>query len=136
MALLVPNVGEGRMLKAIVNHTAPENLRLRLFQSNTTPAEGHTAASYTEATFTGYPATGLLLTGASWTITEGDPSYATYAQQPFDSSADQASQSIYGYYVTQTTSGILMWAEVFGGGPYNIVNNGDSIKVTPYLELA
>lgn len=47
MALLVPNVGEGRALKAILNNTAPENLVLKLFSSNTTPAEGDTHLTYT-----------------------------------------------------------------------------------------
>lgn len=134
MTLLVPNVGEGRMLKAIVNHTAPENLVLRLFQSNTTPAETDTEVTYTQATFTGYSP--LTLTGSSWTITEGAPSYAQYAQQTFTSSAGSQNQSIYGYYLVQTTSTILMWAERFTDGPYTIVNNGDAIKVTPYIELA
>lgn len=42
MALVVPDVGENIILEAIVNKTAPQNLVLRLFQSNTTPAEGDT----------------------------------------------------------------------------------------------
>lgn len=134
MTLLVPNVGEGRMLKAILNHTAPENLLLKLFSNNITPAETDTAVTFTEATFTGYSA--KTLTGASWTITEGAPSYGQYAQQSFDSTAGAQNQSIYGYFVVQATSGILMWAERFTDGPYTIVNNGDSIKVTPYIELA
>ncbi len=134
MALLVPNVGEGRMLKCIVNHTAPENLVLHLFKSNTTPAETDTYATYTEADFTGYSS--ATLTGASWSITEGAPSYAGYAQQTFTSSAGSQNQDVYGYVVNQTTSTILMWAEVFSDGPYNIANNGDAIKVTPYIELA
>lgn len=133
MPLLVPNVGEGAMLKAIVNHTAATNLVLRLYSSNTTPAETDTAGTYTEATFTGY--TAATLTGASWSITEGGPSYAQYAQQTFTSSAAQ-SQNIYGYYLQYTTSNILGWAERFSDGPYAITNNGDQIKVTPYIELA
>lgn len=134
MTLLVPNVGEGRMLKAIVNHTAPENLILELYSSNTTPAETDTYATYTETTFTGY--TEASLTGASWTITEGAPSYAQYAQQTFTSSAGSQNVDVYGYLLKQTTSTILMWAERFPTAPYNIANNGDAIKITPYLELA
>lgn len=134
MALLVPNVGEERMLKALLNHTAPENLTLKLFKSNTTPVEGDTAGTYTEADFTGYSA--VTLTGSSWSVAAGDPSFATYAQQTFSSSAGGQNQSVYGYFVVQATSGILMWAERFSDGPYVIVNNGDQIKVTPRIELA
>lgn len=134
MPLLVPNVGEGVMLKNILNHTAPQNQLLKLFKSNTTPAETDTHTTYTVADFTGY--SDISLTGTSWSITEGDPSFAAYAQQTFTSSAGSQNQPIYGYYVTQATSGILMWAERFPDGPYTIVNNGDAIKVTPRLELS
>jgi hypothetical protein len=133
MALLVPNNGEGDMLKAIVNHTAAENLVLKLFKSNTTPAEGDTAATYTEADFTGYSSKSL--TGGSWTITEGAPSNAAYAEQTFTSTANQASQSVYGYYLVRATSGRIAWAERFSDGPYAIANNGDAIKVTPTITL-
>jgi hypothetical protein len=122
------------MLKAILNHTAPENLVLKLYKSNTTPAESDTAGTYTEADFTGYSSASL--TGASWSITPGDPSFASYAQQTFTSSAGAQSQSVYGYYIVQASSGILIWAERFPDGPYVIVNNGDQIKITPRIELA
>jgi hypothetical protein len=129
MALLVPITGENIALEALVNKTAPQNLVLRLFSSNTTPADSDTAATYTEATFTGYSA--ITLTGASW----GAASNGTiaYAQQTFTSTADAQNQNIYGYYVTQTTSGVLVYAERFTDGPYNIANNGDNIKVTPNI---
>ena len=132
MTLLVPNVGEGRMLKAILNHTAPENLVLKLYTSNTTPAETDTDSTYTEATGNGY--SNVSLTGSSWSITEGAPSFGQYAQQTFTFTG--ALGNVYGLYLTQTTSGILMWAERFSDGPYNIANNGDQIKITPYIELA
>lgn len=125
MALLAPNVGEVTALEAWLkggNHV------LRLFKSNTTPAEGDTAGSYTEADFTGYSA--ITLTGSSWSVTGGAPSSATYAQQTFTSSAGSQNQNVYGYYITQVTTGTLMLAERFSDGPYNIANNGDNIKVT------
>lgn len=65
MAMVIPNVGELRSLANMVNKTAPENWVLKLFTSNTTPAETDTAATYTEASGNGYAA--KTLTGASWT---------------------------------------------------------------------
>jgi hypothetical protein len=65
MNILIANVGELRALENIVNKTAPENLVLRLYTSNTTPAETDTAGSFTEATGNGYAA--KTLSGASWT---------------------------------------------------------------------
>ncbi len=131
MTLLVPNVGEGRALNNLLNKVAPQDQTLKLFKSNTTPAEGDTAATYTEATFTGYAAKSL--TGASWTITEGAPTEAAAAAQTFTSSADQTTENVYGYFFVQTTSGILLWAERFSNGPYAIANNGDNIVVTPKI---
>ena len=63
MAFLVPNPGETLVVGMIVNKTAPENLVLKLFKSNTTPAETDTAATYTEADFTGYAAITLTEIG-------------------------------------------------------------------------
>lgn len=131
MALLVTNEGEVIALKALLNHTAGQNLVLKLFKSNTTPAEADTAGTYTEADFTGYSA--VTLTGSSWTVTPGAPSSASYAQQTFTSSADQSAQNVYGYFLVQTSSGTLVYAERFTGAPFVIQNNGDNIKVTPTI---
>lgn len=133
MTLLVPNDGEVLALKNFLNHTAPQNQKLKLYKSNTTPAETDTASSYTESTFTGYAE--IALTGSSWSVSAGAPSSATYAQQTFSSSADQASENAYGYFVVQTTSGLIMWAERFAAAPYAIANNGDQIKVTPAITM-
>lgn len=129
MALLVPSVGEAQMLTLIL----AGNTSLRLFQNNHTPAEADGDTDYTVATFTGYA--NVTLTGGSWSITTGDPSFATYAQQTFSSSANQSAQTIYGYYVVHVASGVLLWAELFSS-PVVIANNGDQIKITPRFELA
>lgn len=132
MALVFPDQGENIALEAIVNKTAPQNLVLRLYKSNTTPGESDTEATYTEAAFTGYSA--ITLTGTSWGAASGGS--IAYAQQSFTSSADQTAESIYGYYITQSTSGKLVYSELFTDGPYSVANNGDVIKVTPTITAA
>jgi hypothetical protein len=136
MALVLPNQGEQIALEALVGKTAGINLILRLFKSNTTPAESDTEATYTEANFTGYSA--ITLTAASWSFAGGNPSTLSYAQQVFTSSADAQNQPIYGYYLTQVGTGKLVWAErkLDGAGqPFTITNNGDAYKVTPVITL-
>ncbi len=64
MALVFPNIGEERILKHALNHTAPENLVLRLYTNNVTPGETDTASTYTEASGSGYSA--ITLTGGSY----------------------------------------------------------------------
>ncbi len=133
MTLLVPNNGEGLVLKNFLNKTAPQAQKMLLYKSNTTPAETDTTASYTAADFTGY--SDKSLDGTDWTITEGAPSNAAAAAQTFTSSADQSSQSVYGYFFKQATSGIIMWAERFAAAPYAIANNGDNIVITPQITM-
>ncbi len=133
MTLLVPNNGEGDGLSYFVNKLAPQDLVLKLYQNNVTPAETDTAATYTEATWTGYSA--ATLAGASWTVSEGAPTSAAYAQQTFTSSAGSQSQPNYGYFMVRATSGRIALAERFTDGPYTIVNNGDAIRITPNITL-
>lgn len=136
MALLVPDTGEVLMLKNIVGFVSANNLVLKLYKNDKTPAEGDDASLYAEATFTGYANT--TLTGTSWVVGSNTSGYsnAQYAIQTFTSSAAQTSNNIYGYYLTSGPGGQLVWAERFSDGPYPISNNGDAIKVTPYIELA
>ena len=130
MPLVFPDAGENIVLEALVNKTAPQNLVLRLYTSNTTPGESDTAGTYTEATGSGYSA--ITLTGASWGSASGGS--ISYAQQTFTFTG--ALGNVYGYYMTQASSGTLVYAERFSDGPYNIANNGDQIKITPTITAA
>ncbi len=133
MTVVVPNVGEILVLKNYLNNTAPQDQVLKLYTNDVTPGEGDTAGTYTEATFTGYSSAALA--GANWNFTSGDPSFATYSSTlTFTSSANQTAVSVYGFYIVQGTSGLLMWSERFSDGPYSIVRNGDNIQIT--LKLA
>lgn len=133
MALVVTNQGEGIVLEYIVNRDAPENLVLRLYSNDVTPAETDTAVTYTEVTGGGYAS--KTLTGASWNApTTGDPSYIDYAIQTWTFTG--AVGNVYGYYLTRSTGGELVYAERFTAAPYNIQNNGDKINVTPRIEAS
>lgn len=135
MSLVVVNQGEEQMLDLIlaVNYT------LRLYKTDVTA--GLTATQIdaldeldmVEATFSGYVS--VALTGGSWTTTQGDPaSTGTYAQQTFVRASTGADQTIYGYYVTRTSDGKLVWFEKFAG-PITLTNAGDLIRVTPTFTL-
>lgn len=131
MAIVVPNDGEAIVLNYLTNKDAPEDLDLRLFKSNTTPAETDAIGTYTEATFSGYAEKALVAT--NWIVTEGAPSDASAAQQTFASDADQTAESVYGYYYARATSGELVAAERFTSAPFTIENNGDQILITPVI---
>lgn len=129
MSLLFPQQGEVHALGCLVNKTAPSDLTLRLYTNNHTPAATDTESAFTEASGNGYSA--ISLTGASWSTTAANPSHADYAQQTFTFTG--ALGNVYGYYLTRNSDGHLIWAEKFSDGPYNIQNNGDTIKVTPVV---
>lgn len=131
MTLVVPNNGEGIALANFVNKTAPQDGVLRLFTNNITPAETDVAATYTEAAWTGYASVSIPGTGA--TITEGAPSVAAWALKSFISSANQTLANNYGYFVTETTSGKIKWAERFANPPWPIAALNDEIDVTPQI---
>ncbi len=130
MAGIVGNAGEVLALKNFLNHTAPQDQVLKLFANDVTPAEGDTAASYTEMSTQGYASKSL--TGTSWTVTPGAPSSASYAQQTWTFDGTGGATVVYGYFVVQAVSGVLMFAERFASPP-TIANNGDQIKLTPTI---
>lgn len=131
MALLVPNAGEVITLNYLVNKvTTTRDLIYRLFATNVTPAETDTAGTYTEAAGGGYAA--KTLTGASWTVTGGAPTSASYAQQTWTfTGALTTNPTVYGYYVTRATDADLVLAETFSS--FTPANNGDQILLTPAI---
>lgn len=131
MTLLVPNEGEVVIMNNFLNKVAPQDLRLKLYSSDTTPAETDTAGTYTETSGGGY--SDVLLVPANWTVTPGNPTTSTYPEETFTFTG--AAGNVYGYYVVQDSSGLLMWAERFTNAPLNIQNNGDEIRITLQITL-
>jgi hypothetical protein len=131
MTILVPDVSEIILLKNFLNIEAPQELVVRLYSSDTTPSDTDTAATYTEVAGGGYAP--IALNPLNWVLTPGTPSDAAYPQLTFAFSG--AIGNVYGYFVTQFDSGSIMWAERFDGGPYNIANNGDEIRIAISITL-
>lgn len=129
MALKVPDVGEVKALKTFLNYEAAEDQFLKLYTSDTTPAEGDTTGTYTEAVGGGY--SHIALTGGSWSVaTAGGVTTASYAQQTFTFTGPLTSTaSVYGYIVVQQSSGVLLFAER-AAAAFTPANNGDTYKVT------
>ena len=131
MTLLVPNAAEAIIMENFLNKTAPQDLVLKLYSSDTTPAETDTVATYTETSGGGY--TDEALTAGSWVVTPGNPTTAAYPEITFAFTG--VAGNVYGYYLVQAISGDLVWAERFTNAPLNIQNNGDEIKITPQITL-
>lgn len=130
MSLLVPDVGEVQALTKWLNQT----LTLKLYSNNVTPAEGDTAASYTEVAGGGYASKSL--TFANWVIaTAAGVTSAVYDSQFFGfTGVTNAPGTVYGYYVVDGSNNLL-WAERFSAPPFTPVANS-LIKITPRIEAA
>lgn len=128
MAQKIPNLSEVKALQAWLEL---DDLDLKLFKNNHTPADTDDATDYVEADFTGYAAEPLVQ--GNWAYTPGDPSTAVYGDVVYTSTAGSQSQIVYGYYLVQRNTGDLILAERFDDNdptaPYTIVNVGDTITV-------
>ncbi len=131
MSVAIPNASRARMLSLIVNAASPEDLVLKLFTNDIVPGEDHASGSYVEAVGFGYAP--VALHGKKWKGEKGPPRSVQYAEQTFTFTGPIG--LIYGYYLVQEKSDILMWSERFSDGPYHVVFSGSKIEVTPRLEM-
>jgi hypothetical protein len=132
MALTVADIGAEAGLKIQFNNiraTGGNNLTLKLFTSDTTPADTDTQATYTEANGGGYAA--KTLTMGSWTVNiTSNIAQAAYGEQTWTfTGALTGNPTIYGYYIVDADN-VLQWAERLGA-TFTPTTNGDILRVTP-----
>lgn len=132
MALILPSASEKTMLDFALGVTVPGNQKLKLFVNNYTPDDTTVLANLTEMSTHGYA--DKTLTKTSWVTvagSTGQPASSTYALQTWTFTA-AAAVTVYGYFITDVTSGLLLWVELFAT-PKVIQNNGDQILITPTI---
>lgn len=88
-------------------------LKLHLFTNNYTPVASSVLSNFTECADASYAA--VALTPGSWSIT--NVSGVATASYPLQTFSFTSSATIYGYYVTDTSTTKVVWAERFGGAP-------------------
>lgn len=132
MAMTVQDVGAEAGLKAQFNNTRAaggNNLTLKLFVTDVTPADTDTAATYTEAVGGGYAA--KTLTMGSWTVSiVSNIAQAAYAEQTWTfTGALTTNLTIYGYYVVDADNTIIFSEKL--AATFTPSQNGDILRVTP-----
>lgn len=108
--------------------------KLRLFTAPTTVNNTKVIGDFTEATFAGYAA--VALTTSTWAAATAASHVATStygATVTFTRSTTGASQTIYGWYLTDSAGTKLYACALFASGPYTVTNSGDKINVVPSL---
>lgn len=136
MALILPAASENNMLNFALGVTVPGNQYLKLYVNNvTTSTDTLVAADFTEMSTLGYTSPGKELTKTSWVVAQsGSVATATYAPQTWTFTAGTA-VTVYGYYVTDKTTGLLLWFEAFSTAKV-VQNAGDQIIITPTITLS
>lgn len=133
MPLIIPTASENKLLEFMLGKSVPGDQILKLYVNNITPADADVAATYTEMSTHGYVAKTLLK--ANWTVAQNaGVAEAVQAAQTWTFTA-AAAVTVYGYFVTDTTSGLLVWSERFTTGKV-IQFAGDQIIVTPKITLS
>ena len=132
MAMTVQDVGAEAGLKIQFNNTRAvggNNLTLKLFATDVTPADTDTAATYTEATGGGYAA--KTLTMGSWTVSiASNIAQSAYAEQTWTfTGALTTNPTIYGYYIVDADNVIICSEKL--GATFTPTQNGDILRVTP-----
>lgn len=131
MPLVVPNVGEIKLLSYMLNKLAPPNTVLHLYSNNYTPSATSIIGDVTEvAGSTGYAA--ITMTSTTWSVASvSGVGTASYPEVTFTMTT---SATAYGYYVTNT-GGDLLWLERFTAAPFVLPGAGGQILLTSTISL-
>ncbi len=124
--------GELRVAQILFGAQSPDTtLYLGLYTNTTEPAETANLAAITEPSGNGYAR--IPLSRGTWTVAAD---YAQYAQQTFTAAGGNWG-NVYGYFIATSAdgSGKLLGVEQFTGAPF-VVNDGDSVKITPKVTVS
>lgn len=135
MPLVLPTASENTMLGFALGVNTPGNQYLKLYTNSVTLSnDALVAADFTEMGAT-LSYVHKVLTKTSWVITQaGGKASATYAAQTWTFTAGTA-VTVRGYFVTDVTTGLLLWAEDFASAKV-VQNAGDQIIITPTITLS
>ena len=140
VAALIPIESRRLMLSTMLNMRQPEDQLLKLYKNDISPSETDVSEDFVEATYPGYQS--ILLYGAEWVEdTVEHEEFGTCPQVSYDpqvfmctNTKDQAPEKIYGYYIVQEESNLLLWAVRFKYDTvYYMGNDGDSLTISPSM---
>ena len=131
LTLTLLNAGAERELKLFLNNggLSLEDLRLRLYVNNHTPAVTDTASDYTICTLAGY--SNINLSGGTWSVsTSSGVADGTYTTQTFTFTA--GGQTIYGVVLTDQSNNPL--AAGLLDTPFTVPSLWGSLTVAPEIK--
>lgn len=133
MPLVIPTASENKLLEFMLGKSVPGDQTLRLYVNNIAPSDTDVPATYTEMSTHGYVA--KTLTKANWTVAQsGAVAEGTQPVQTWTFTAAVA-VLVYGYFVIDSTTGLLVWSERFASAK-SVALAGDQIIITPKITLS
>ena len=113
MAVVFMNAGLDKLTQIILRKLTAVDYKVHLYVNNLTPLVTSVIGDFTECTLAGYAAASL--TGGNWTgSTTGGVATYNYPAIAYTFSAYAGGTTIYGYYVSDSSSTYAIWAELFG----------------------
>jgi hypothetical protein len=134
MPLVTPDLGEIELFNKMLKNAlvVDETYTLRLYRNDVTPTKDTVAADFTATTFTGYSE--QILTRANWSDAVTNPDDKAESAYPQLSwTCGTTGDTIYGYWVIGSSSGVCLWAERFNSP--RILAQSDIFKLTPKFTL-
>jgi hypothetical protein len=135
MALVVPDVSEVALLKRMLGYSATGDQIMHLYTNDLTPTEDTSLVGTnapTQSSANGYAQ--ITLTSGNWAVsTVAGTTSGVYAEQTYTYST---SETLYGYYVTDSGGTNLLWIERFTGAPFILPSSGGQVAITPTINLA
>jgi len=134
--LIVPDAAEIEFAKrALYGDAGAEDLSLRLYKTNVTPAESDVAGTYTVADFTGYSNKTITSSqsGSTWSVPETTSGTTSSTYGTSQTWSAGSTQTLYGIYYVFATSGTIAGVEAFSS--VKTVDSGDTITVIPRFEF-
>ena len=128
MSAVYLNTGRISDLDTLIANATYE---VRLYQNNFTPLVGSVLGDFTVATFSGYAAQAPTFGAAA--IDGNGNAKADASALSFTHNGGGTANSIYGWYMVDTGTGVVCQAERFAAAPLSFAVSGDDVTVTPHL---
>ncbi len=138
MSIMSPNEGKQEILaRVLYGNAGSENLSLRLFKNNVTPAETDTTATYTVANFTGYSNQTLTSSQAAgtWPVPTVASNLASSTYATTITWTATSDQTIYGYFIVGASSGKTYFSQAFASPKSLVGADSDQISIIPKIQL-
>jgi len=128
----VPDIGCRALLDMLAG-VFGSDLLVHLFRVDRSPEAGDVVASFTEADYEGYSP----LAAVDWSEAQtlGGISFVEAAELTFVKGVGGVGNDVYGYFVTDPTGLVLLWAERDPSAPIDLSADGSIYFLTPRLRL-